>query len=111
MFASIYKALSAIGYSHPIHTPMTSLPLGMVMGALVFALVGFASKRSGIRATARHCATLASHRSKRAKYAQSSGGLKQVRRKISRLTMEINAAITVAGQSLLRIDPVVSNSC
>ena len=68
MFASIYKALSAIGYSHPIHTPMTSLPLGMVMGALVFALVGFASKRSGIRATACHCATLASPRSKRAKY-------------------------------------------
>ena len=59
MFESIYKALIAIGYTHPIHPPMTSLPLGMVMGAFVFAMVGFASKRSGMTVTARHCIILA----------------------------------------------------
>jgi len=59
MFESMYKALSAIGYTHPIHPPMTCLPLGMVMGALVFAVIGLASKRSGITVTARHCIILA----------------------------------------------------
>jgi uncharacterized membrane protein len=59
MFESVYRALAAIGYTHPIHPPITSLPLGMVMGALVFALIGFASRRSGITVTARHCTILA----------------------------------------------------
>jgi hypothetical protein len=59
MFEFIYKALSAIGYIHPIHPPMTHLPLGMVMGAFVFALLGFASRRSGMAVTARHCIILA----------------------------------------------------
>jgi hypothetical protein len=38
--------VSAIGYTHPIHPLMANLALGM--GTLVFALVGFASRRSGI---------------------------------------------------------------
>ena len=58
-FEYVYKALSAIGYTHPIHPPMTSLPLGMVMGALVFALLALASRRSGMTVTARHCIILA----------------------------------------------------
>lgn len=59
MFESVYKALSAIGYMHPIHPAMTNLPVGMVMGALVFALVGLASRRNEIRVTAYHCIILA----------------------------------------------------
>jgi uncharacterized membrane protein len=59
MFGSIYKALSAIGYTHPIHPAMTHLPLGMAMGALIFALAGLASRRSGMEVTARQCTILA----------------------------------------------------
>jgi hypothetical protein len=40
--------VSAIDYKHPINPLVTNLSLGMVMGAVVFALVAFASRRSGI---------------------------------------------------------------
>jgi hypothetical protein len=55
----VYKALIAIGYTHPIHAAMTSLPLGMAMGALVFALVGLTARRYEIAVTAHHCLILA----------------------------------------------------
>jgi uncharacterized membrane protein len=59
LFDSFYEALTAIGYTHPAHPLMTNLPLGMVMGALVFTLVGLASRRYDIVVTAHHCLILA----------------------------------------------------
>jgi uncharacterized membrane protein len=59
MLESVYVALTAIGYTHPIHPVMTGLPLGMVIGDLVFALAGLASRHVEIAATVHHCLILA----------------------------------------------------
>jgi hypothetical protein len=44
---------------HPIHPAMTSLPLGMVEGALVFALVGLGFTPYEITVAVHHCIILA----------------------------------------------------
>ncbi len=39
MIESIYKLLEWIGYSHPLHPPLTHVPMGLVVGIFVFAIV------------------------------------------------------------------------
>jgi uncharacterized membrane protein len=36
MIEFIYQALTKLGYTHPLHPTLTHVPLGMVMGALIF---------------------------------------------------------------------------
>jgi uncharacterized membrane protein len=55
----VYQWLSELGYTHPIHPPMTYIPLGMVMGALVFRLCTLFLRQPKYTITARHCITLA----------------------------------------------------
>lgn len=56
---SLYEILARIGYNHPLHPPMTCVPIGMVIGALVFGLAAWVLKRPALLMTARHCAILA----------------------------------------------------
>ena len=55
---AIYDVLGSIGYSHPLHPPMTTLPLGLVVGALVFSLIALFPRFGKYAVTARHCFTL-----------------------------------------------------
>ena len=55
---TIYEVLARIGYTHPLHPPMTTLPLGMVVGALVFSLIALLPRFGKFAVTARHCFTL-----------------------------------------------------
>jgi mono/diheme cytochrome c family protein len=56
---SLYAYLSQMGYSHPLHAPMTHLPLGMTMGAFLFGLLARCLGKPALVATARHCSLLA----------------------------------------------------
>jgi uncharacterized membrane protein len=59
MFDSIYEFLINLGYTHPIHPPMTHLPIGMVIGACVFGLAALLWGRPDFEMTARYCVLLA----------------------------------------------------
>jgi len=58
MIEFIYNTLANFGYTHPLHPTLTHLPIGMVMGAFLFALVALVFRRTGLAQTARHCVIL-----------------------------------------------------
>ena len=55
----IYQTLEKIGYTHPLHPPMTHIPVGMVIGAFIFGLLAWLIRRDQLAITTRHCITLA----------------------------------------------------
>ncbi len=55
----IYEMLSKIGYTHPLHPPITHIPIGLVIGAFLFGLAGRLFERPSLIHTARHCSILA----------------------------------------------------
>ncbi len=55
---ALYETLRSIGYTHPLHPPMTYLPLGMVIGSLLFSLISVFPRCGKLAVTARHCITL-----------------------------------------------------
>ncbi len=59
MINSIYKALDSIGYNHPIHPPVTHIPVGLVIGAFIFIVASLIFNRESFAQTARHCIVLA----------------------------------------------------
>jgi hypothetical protein len=59
MISWFYQALANLGYTHPLHPPLTHLPAGLVLGALIFAVTGRALRRPNLALTARHCIALA----------------------------------------------------
>ena len=59
MLEHLYDTLTAVGYSHPIHPPMTHATVGMVIGAFVFGIVAWVFRNPALTRTARHCIILA----------------------------------------------------
>ena len=59
MIESIYQTLAKIGFTHPLHPPATHLPVGLIIGAFVFALIAWIFNRKNLAQTARHCFVLA----------------------------------------------------
>jgi uncharacterized membrane protein len=59
MFEFVYRFLNRVGYPHPIHPTEVHMPIGLVVGALVFALVALFLHRERLRLTPRHCIILA----------------------------------------------------
>ena len=59
MIEFFYKILTTIGYTHPIHAPTTHIPVGMVIGAFIFAIVSWKFRKDNLARTAHHCMTLA----------------------------------------------------
>jgi len=41
----LYEALEKIGFIHPIHPPLTHIPMGLVFGAFIFALIALLFRR------------------------------------------------------------------
>ena len=59
MIDLFYKILTTIGYTHPIHAPTTHIPVGMVIGAFIFALASWKLRKGNLARTAHHCIILA----------------------------------------------------
>jgi uncharacterized membrane protein len=57
MIEFIYSTLAAAGFNHPLHPVVTHIPMGMVMGALMFQIASF--KWDELSKTAHHCIVLA----------------------------------------------------
>jgi len=59
MFDSVYDFLARIGYTHPIHPTEVHMPIGLLVGAVVFAYVAVIFKKEQLEKTVRHCIILA----------------------------------------------------
>jgi uncharacterized membrane protein len=59
MFNFVYEFLARIGYTHPIHPTEVHMPIGLLVGALVFAYVAAILKHRKLEQTARYCIILA----------------------------------------------------
>jgi len=46
MIELLYETLERIGYLHPIHPPLTHIPMGLVFGAFIFALIALLFRRT-----------------------------------------------------------------
>jgi uncharacterized membrane protein len=59
MITWFYQALANLGYTHPLHPSLTHLPVGLVLGAFIFAVAARLLRRSNLALTGRHCIALA----------------------------------------------------
>jgi cytochrome c2 len=59
MIDFVYQILTKTGYTHPLHPTLTHVPIGMVIGAFLFALAAMVFLRTSLSHTARHCIILA----------------------------------------------------
>ena len=59
MFDSIYQFLDRIGYPHPIHPTEVHMPIGLIVGALVFRIAAMLFRRPALAQTAHYCTILA----------------------------------------------------
>lgn len=58
MIETIFDFLTKIGFLHPVHPAFTHIPMGMVMGAVVFRFCSLVPKFKGLARTAYHCVIL-----------------------------------------------------
>ena len=59
IFNPLYNALAAIGYTDPIHPPLTHMPIALVVAALIFGLASWILRRPSLGQAARYCLGLA----------------------------------------------------
>lgn len=59
MVESLYSFLAAVGFTHPLHPMLTHVPMGMIIGMVVFSLLGLLLKNDHLAETAFHCSVLA----------------------------------------------------
>jgi len=59
MIHAFYQFVGKLGYHHPIHPMFTHIPVGLTIGAIVFALVSLLFRRVQLKLSAWHCALLA----------------------------------------------------
>jgi uncharacterized membrane protein len=59
MIDDLYTMLAKLGFNEPLHSPITHMPIGLVVGALIFFLVAVFFKKKAFVLTARHASILA----------------------------------------------------
>lgn len=59
MIERFYSFLEMVGFAHPLHPMLTHVPMGMIIGAVLFSLLGVLFKKQSLTTTAQHCSTLA----------------------------------------------------
>ena len=59
MIDDFYAMLAKLGFKEPLHSPITHMPIGLVVGALIFLLVAIVFKKKDLILTARHASILA----------------------------------------------------
>jgi len=55
----LYQTLAKIGYTHPIHPPVTHTTVGIVFGAFVFGIAAWKMRHQGLSQAAHYCIVLA----------------------------------------------------
>jgi len=58
MTEMIFDFLSKIGFLHPVHPAFTHIPMGMVMGAVIFRFSAFFPRLKFLAKTGYHCVIL-----------------------------------------------------
>ncbi len=59
MIDAIYQLLARIGFTDPLHAPVTHIPIGLVIGGALFFYVAVIFKKKNLYLTARHVSILA----------------------------------------------------
>jgi hypothetical protein len=59
MIDDLYAMLAKLGFKEPLHSPITHMPIGLAVGALIFFLVAIVFKKKELVLTARHASILA----------------------------------------------------
>ena len=59
MVENLYSFLEKVGFTHPLHPMLTHVPMGMIIGMVVFSLLGLIWKNGNFGQTAFHCSVLA----------------------------------------------------
>ena len=59
MIDRLYALLESVGFTHPLHPIMVHIPMGMVIGTVLFGVAGIVGKKASLFNTAHHCAVLA----------------------------------------------------
>jgi uncharacterized membrane protein len=59
MIDQLYLFLAKLGFNEPLHSPITHMPIGLVVGALIFFIVAIVFKKRNLILTARHASILA----------------------------------------------------
>lgn len=59
MLESVYEFIQQLGYTHPLHPTMVSMPIGLLVGAFCLAAFAVGSRRTGLLACARSCLVIA----------------------------------------------------
>lgn len=59
MIEGLYAFLEKVGFGHPVHPMLTHVPMGMIIGAVIFSLAGLIWKNQQLDRTAFHCSVLA----------------------------------------------------
>jgi len=59
MVENLYTFLASIGFGHPLHPMLTHIPMGMIIGMVLFSLIGLLWKNNTLTQTAFHCSVLA----------------------------------------------------
>jgi uncharacterized membrane protein len=59
MIDDLYTLLAKFGFNEPLHSPITHMPIGLAMGALIFFLFAVLFKKKEFVLTARHASVLA----------------------------------------------------
>jgi mono/diheme cytochrome c family protein len=59
MIDSLYQFVTKLGFPDPLHAPITHIPIGLVIGAFLFLVVGIVFSRKNMLTTARHVSILA----------------------------------------------------
>lgn len=59
MIEFLYQTLAKIGYTHPIHPPVTHTTVGIVFGAFVFGIAAWKMRHQGLSRAAHYCIVLA----------------------------------------------------
>jgi uncharacterized membrane protein len=58
MTETIFTFLNSVGFAHPLHPALTHIPMGMVMGAVVFRMASFLPRMKYLAKTGYHCVIL-----------------------------------------------------
>jgi uncharacterized membrane protein len=59
IFSPLYNALAAMGFTDPIHPPLTHMPIALVVAALIFGFAGWILRRPSLGQAGRYCLVLA----------------------------------------------------
>jgi uncharacterized membrane protein len=59
MIDDLYLLLAKFGFNEPLHSPITHMPIGLAVGALIFFIIAIVFKKKSLVLTARHASILA----------------------------------------------------